>query len=315
MLNFEVTLKNGEKRKDLRVLTVSWKSELDVPADSLVLSCAYDGEVFDQADRIAAYNGDELVFEGQIDELSRLCNDKGTALKLSARSAAAVLLDNEAEPLTYRNPTAVLMYYKHLKPFGLTDAELDRTPIIGCFRIDKGMSQWQALDLFCRTRYGARLRVAGNGKVYLKGYKNEKTVLFGAEGIKYYSIKENKRRYKLVSEVKLKVSDRAGYLSSMINPNPECESIRRIRYVNAIAENNSLATADYILEKSNRDSRCIELTFGGCRTDILGASATVENPRFGTLSGLTVRKINYTLGKSGEITTVTLGSAEGEENG
>lgn len=315
MLSYEVALKNGEIRKNLRVLTASWKSELDVPADSLVLSCVYDGEIFTQADRISAYDGEKLIFEGQIDELSRIVNGKGTALKLSARSAAAALLDNEAEPLTYRNPTATLMYYKHLKPFGFTDVELDQTPLIGCFRIDKGMSQWQALDLFCRTRYGAKLRVSGNGKVYLRGYKNGKTVRFGGDGISYYSITENKCRYKLISEIKLKVSDRAGYLSSMKNPNPECENIKRIRYVNAIAENNSLATADNILEKSNRDSRYIKLTFGGCRTDILGAAATVEDRELGVISGLTVRKINYTLGKNGEQTTVVLGAAEGEENG
>ena len=53
----------------MRVLNAEWKSELDVPADSLVLSCLYDSEIFEQGDRIAAYNGDELIFEGQLEAL------------------------------------------------------------------------------------------------------------------------------------------------------------------------------------------------------------------------------------------------------
>ena len=314
MLRYEIKLKNGKLRDDLNVLTAAWKSDLDVPADSLVLNCAYDGEIFGQGDRISAYNGSELVFEGQLDELSRLRRDKGVVMRLCARSAAAVLLDNEAEPLSYRNPTAVLMYFKHLKPFGITDAEPDQTPVLGDLRIDKGMTQWQALELFCKTSYGSRLRISGSGKVYLRGFKNDRKVRFGSGGIEYYSIKENKRRHKLISEVRLKVSPTAGYLSSMYNPNPECEYIKRVRYVNAVAENNSIGTADNIIERSNLDSRSIKITFGGCVTDILGASAELDDPAFGRISGLTVRGICYTLTKNGELTTVVLGALEGEEN-
>ena len=314
MLRYEITLKNGEVRSDLRVLTAGWKSELDVPADSLVLSCAYDPEIFDQGDRIAAYDGDRLIFEGQLDELSRVHMDKGLALKLCARSAAAVLLDNEAEPLSYRNPTAALMYYKHLEPFGLTDVEFDLTPVLGYMRIDKGMTQWQAVERFCKIRYGSKLRISGSGKVYLKGFKSDKKVKFGDGGIEYYSIIENKCRHKLISEVKLKVSKTAGYLSTMKNPNPESKFIKRVRYVNASAENNTLSTADNIIERGNFDSRYIKLNFKGCVTDILGASAEIKDKAFGNLSGLTVRAISYALSQNGEFTTVVLGENDREEN-
>lgn len=240
--------------------------------------------------------------------------DNGLALKLCARSAAAVLLDNEAEPLSYRNPTAVLMYYKHLKPFGLTDVEYDLTPILGYMRIDKGMTQWQAVERFCKIRYGSKLRISGSGKVYLKGFKSDKKVKFGGNGIKYYSIKENKCRHKLISEVKLKVSKTAGYLSTMKNPNPESEYVKRVRYVNASAENNTIGTADNIIERGNFDSRYIKLKFKGCVTDILGASAEIEDAVFGKLSGLTVRAISYDFSQNGEFTTVVLGENDREEN-
>lgn len=314
MLRYEITLKNGEVRDDIKVLTAAWKSELDVPADSLVLSCVYDSEVFDKGNRIAAFDGDELIFEGQLDELSRIHRDTGVALKLCARSAAAVLLDNEAEPLSYRNPTAALMYFKHLKPFGFTDVEFDQTPILGYMSIDKGMSQWQTVEKFCKIRYGSKLRVSGSGKVYLRGCKSDKKVKFGVGGIKYYSIKENKCRHKLISEVKLKVSKTAGYLSTMINPNPESKYVKRVRYVNVSAENNTISTADNIIERSNSDSRYIKLTFKECITDILGASAEIKDESFGELRGLTVRAISYVFSQNGEFTTVVLGENDREEN-
>lgn len=313
MLRFEIKLNNGEIRRDTRVLSAVWKSELDVPADSVSLGCVYDREIFENARSLSAYNGGELVFEGQIDELSRYRGETGTVLKISARSAAAVLLDNEAEPLSYRNPTSSLMFRKHLEPLGFTDVEYDQVPIIGIFRIDKGMSQWQALEQFCKVRYGSKLRVSGSGKVYLRGFRNDKKVRFGSGGIEYYSFEENNRRYKLISEIKLKVSGTAGYLSRMENPNPGCQGIKRVRYVNAFAENNSLSTADSIIERGNLESHCVKLIIKGCAPDILGAKAEVNDPDFGNIGDLTVRKIHYTFSKKGEFTTVVLGAADREE--
>lgn len=310
MLRYEIKLKNGEVRDDFKVFSAVWKSELDVPADSLSLNCAYDGEIFNQGDRLSAYDGDTLIFDGQLDELSRIHSGSGVLLSLCARSAAAVLLDNEAEPLSYRNPTAALMYRRYLQPFGLDDVELDETPIVGFMRIDKGMTCYRALELFCKTRYGSKLRVSGAGRVYLRGYSNGKTVKFGADGVKYYSIKENKSRYKLISEVRLKVKTTAGYLSKMINANPECSHIKRARYVNTTAENNSLTTADNIIRRSNLEGHKITLTIRGCVTDILGARAELDDGVFGKISGLTVSKITYSLSGSGEYTTVVLGDRE-----
>ena len=310
MLRYEIKLKNGEIRSGFKVYSAVWKSELDVPADSLSLSCAYDSEFFNQGDRLSAYDGDTLVFEGQLDELSRSYSGGAAVLSLYARSAAAALLDNEAEPLSYRNPTAVLMYRKYLQPFGLDDVEPDETPVIGNMRIDKGMTCYQALELFCKTRYGERLRISGAGKVYLRGYKNGKTVKFGADGMEYYSIKENNCRYKLISEVRLKVKTTAGYLSKMINANPACSKISRTRYVNTTAENNSLATADNIIRRSNLEGHKITLTTRGCVTDILGARAELDDAVFGKISGLTVSKTTYTFDSRGEYMTVVLNDRE-----
>lgn len=307
MLRYEITLKSGKIRGDLKPLAAAWKSELDVPADSLSLTLDYDRELFEQAQRIRAYYNDSLIFDGQLDELARLRQGSGLILKLSARSMAAALLDNEAEPLSYRNPTAVLMYEKHLKPFGLSKDEPDAVPVIGDMRIDKGMTHWQVLEMFCKSRYGSKLRISGGGQVYLRGYNSEKFIKFGMGGEKYIYIKEYKRPHKLITEVKLKVSNTTGYLSSIKNTNPECDGIKRMRYVNAISDNSSLNTADKIIERSNLDSYYIKLCLGGCAPDILGAKAEINDNSLGEIKGLIVRELSYSLSAQGELTTVVLG--------
>ena len=54
---------------------------------------------------------------------------QGVILKITARSLAAALLDNEAEPVTYLNPPGVLIEKSHLPPFGITLAEENMFPI------------------------------------------------------------------------------------------------------------------------------------------------------------------------------------------
>ena len=149
MLTFK--LKNGKGVTALeKVITISYDCDLSVPADSLTITCPYDGDIGKNADIIYAYDEDRLVFAGQVDSVVAVKRAKGVILKLSARSPAGKLLDNEAEPVTYLNPTASLIENRHLRPFGIKLSEKDYVPYYGMLKIDKGMSHWRVLQRFCR---------------------------------------------------------------------------------------------------------------------------------------------------------------------
>ena len=91
MLRFTVTDRDGSERELGRVLTVVLDCDVRVPADSLTLTCPYDGALRQSADRIRAYRDGALVFEGQLDNISAVKRSDGAILRLSARSLAAGL--------------------------------------------------------------------------------------------------------------------------------------------------------------------------------------------------------------------------------
>ena len=307
MLKFLITYSDKTEKYLDNVLTVVLNADVEVPADDLTITIPYDEKISENADFITALLDEKAVFKGQIDEITGIKSIDGAITKITARSPAAFLLDNEAEPLTYINPSADFIFNRHLKPFGLTEYDADNVPFFGTLKIDKGMTHWQVFRNFCINRYGAEPRITGEGKGFFKGYESGETIFFGRSGIDYTAIRESKRRFKLISEVKLKLTESGTYGGSIKNENPDCKSIERVRYVNATTDKTTIQTADNIISKSNSDSYSIALECVGCLIESVGRSAVLDDDMFGRIENLTVRKIRYTVGSDGEKTTVTLG--------
>lgn len=307
MLKFLVTYTDKTEKYLDDVLTVIFNADVEVPADDLTITIPYDEKISENADFITAFLDEKTVFKGQIDEIIGIKSTDGAITKITARSPSAFLLDNEAEPLTYINPSADFIFNRHLKPFGLTEYYADDVPFFGTLKIDKGMTHWQVFRNFCINRYGAVPRITGNGKVYFNGNESGETIFFGKSGIDYTAVRESKRRFKLITEVKLKLTESGTYGGSIKNENPKCRSIERVRYVNATSDKTTIQTADNIISKSNSDSYSIALECVGCLIESIGRSAVLNDDMFGEIENLTVRKIRYTVGSDGEKTTVTLG--------
>lgn len=313
MLTFKVTAKDGNEYTPVTVLTAVLDCDLSVPADSLTVTCPYSAPLCRDADYLSAYDGDKQVFHGQIDAAVTEKHSAGTVLKLSARSLAAALLDNEAEPVTYFNPTAGLIERRHLKPFGITLADSsDNIPYYDKLIIDKGMSHWQVVQRFCRSRYHSEPRVSGDGRAFLQGVPELGSAVFSdtGGGIRYFALTERRRRYRLLSEIRLKFEQGSSYRSYIKNNNPEAAALTRVRYVNAAADKTTLATADKMLENSNRESYAMILRCSGCHADLLGMRASVEDSVLGMVDRLTVEKVRYTVNSGGEQSEITLKKGE-----
>jgi hypothetical protein len=307
VLKFLITYSDKTENYLDNVLTVILNADVEVPADDLTITIPYDEKISENADYITAFLDEKTVFKGQIDEIIGIKSTEGAITKITARSPSAFLLDNEAEPLTYINPSADFIFSRHLKPFGLTEYNADDVPFFGTLKIDKGMTHWQVFRNFCINRYGAEPRITGEGKAYFKGFETGETILFGKSGVEYTSIRESKRRFKLISEVRLKLTESGTYGGNIKNENPDCDGIERVRYVNATADKTTIQTADNIIRKSNSDSYSIALECVGCLIESIGRSAVLDDEMFGRIENLTVRKIRYSVGTDGEKTTVTLG--------
>ena len=308
MLRYTAIYENGLEARLENVLTAVLDCDMDVPADSLALTVPFDDNIRKNARGICACKGDRLLFRGKLDTVMTIKRSSGVIMKLVARGPAAGLLDNEAEPVTYSNPSAALIERRHLAPFGITLADGDNIPLYDRLKIEKGMSHWQVARSFCRSRYGSELRITGDGKAYFqKAPSGKKTVFSDADGdVVYYDLGENVRRYRLISEIKLKFKQANTYSSSLKNTNPESSGVTRVRYLNAAADHTTLLTADKMLQNSNRGSYELSLRCKGCHTDRLGCTAAVDDSMLGMLDGLIVRGVRYTMDRAGERSIITL---------
>ena len=304
MLSFELSFP-GEKTERLRqVYYAKLDCQLDVPADSLTLTLPFASRYRD-AVYAAAWEGETLRFYGPVDEVVTVRQSGKLTMRLYARSLAAFLLDNEAEPLTYENPSNRMMAQRHLLPFGITDYDNERHPLYDSLQINKGMSHWQALERFCRKRYGAAPRIEGR-RAYLKGFSREGEVLFGENGVRCLSLHEYLRPCRLISELRVRINAVKGYSSVLRNPDPRCEERSRVRYLNAISDNRDLDTARRMMEKGDREAYMLKLKCVGMRADLLGMAAVVEDGGVGRIDGLRVTGVRCVMNKSGELTTVSL---------
>ena len=311
MLKWTIVKADGTETALPNPLTAVLDCDLDIPADSVTLTCPFDRAIYCNAEGVRIYDGDKLLLKGNIDELSVIKESAGVILKIAARSPAAALLDCEADPLVYNNPNLALIASKHLLPFGITPAEADPVPYYAAFKIDKGMTHWQVLQRFCRSRYGAEPRVTGDGTAYVRGFPPQGNVTFSDflprdTAIFYFSLKENDRRHRLISDVKVKFKPADGYRSVIRNPHPRAKAMRRTRYVNASLNYSTLSNAYRILRNGNRESYLLTLECAGCLAGLTGCSATVRDSVLGTLEGLTVTKVRYTAGSRGEQSVITL---------
>lgn len=307
MLRFYAALCGGREVQLTTVHSAVIDCAVDIPAASARLFLPYDAQLRRDACGLLAKDGDRTVFWGDIDSIISETDSGGASMKLYARSVAARLLDNEAEPLDYRNPSAALIYRRHAQPFGLRCADPDRSYLPERMQIQKGMSHWQVLDCFCRAKYRCAPHVSADGTLYLKGLPRVGTAVFdnSGSGIPYHSLSESLNRYRLLSDVRVKTGATGGYGSAVVNPNPACRRLTRRRYVDVSSGSRSMDTVQQMLDSGNHAGYVLSLTCGGCQLHLTGSSAVVRDNLLGETNGLIVSGVKYKADSSGAFSEIT----------
>lgn len=294
MLSYAVTYSDGTSQPLRSVLRAKVTLDTEVPAHSMELVCAYHSRLRTDARYLTARQGEETVFYGRVDECVSVHADTAFVC-LSARSLAAELLDSEAEPLVYNDPSASVMFRRHLLPCGIREYSDggSNTPLFGMFRINKGMTHWQVLEKFCKSRYNSTPFISGSGKAYLGGYYPEGTARFGKNGIACLAVRETRAPHKLISRILLRTALDKGYEMWIDNDHPECGAMQRLRYVDVTADKGSIDIPEKMLRRCNRDSYALRLECPGCRLELLGRQAVLRDALLGELTGLRVSTASY----------------------
>lgn len=276
-----------------------------IPADDLTVTFSGIISKTELCD-VEVYDGDILVFKGIVDEEQRIVNEKLLYTKITARSMAAMLLDNESKPIDYTNPSTSVIFSRHLLPDSIESYRGDEVTLRERFNVTKGMTDWQVFYSFALKAYNKTPRINADGTADFNGIHSDETLVFSEKnGIRYSSLKENNKRCKLISDVYVKTKTNGGYDSSISRNSIKKRKINRRRYVDA-SVNTDFLIADNIINNSVDNSYELTLITDKRILNKLGTGVTVEDNYLGEIAGLYISSIYYKLTPDKEETTLIL---------
>ena len=279
-----------------------------VPCDSFTLRCAYEpamAEVLRRAVRFTAREDGTVEFAGVVDECGVTCDEKGLQLEVSGRGMAALLLDNEAEAVTYQRAALSEILKDHAAACGVAWEPRGEVYGTGEYAVASGSSRWKAIEGFAR-RCGLTPYFTREGVLCLRGAaEGRRLVLEEPEGVIEASYRD--RRYGVLSEVT--AVNRAKKLRQTVRNEAFLArggSCRRVVYVPSRSVNELRYTGRYQIEKSAEDARELTVTLAGSVDAEPMDRVELSLARLGVRGTFRVSETLYTLSASGETTELTL---------
>ncbi len=255
----------------------------DSPADSFEGVFPWE-QWYPELYTLRVRQGQDLVFQGGIDEVTCTEDGRGRWMQVLARSAGAALLDNEALPQLVQDRSLNEMFQEHVVPFGVTQLVTDvgEDAFLNQYQIPKGTSEWEAFTNFVRLTGLAIPHLDRQGRMIClnqlpagttRTYSNQ------GEGTGYCDLKVTNNRYSPVSQFVIR--DQEGYYSyAFDNPYNDRLKLQRRRYLIPSPSFSGSATggridADLLVRRSMLGKEVITLTLPGLPEVEVGDSANL----------------------------------------
>mgnify|MGYP005774236593 CR=1 FL=1 len=308
-----IALDNNAAQIDLNnPVSVRITRDIDVPADALYAAFPIDSRI-NELKSIKVYSSDNLIFSGIIDEQKIECSDNGCLLKISSRSLAALLIDNEALSQNYEKTSLKVIFDRHIRPYGFTDYIGSEESFADKFIVYKGMSEWDVLNSFCHKFLGVHPRVINNTAIDATGvFSNSKKIDISNDfGIKYNNISYLIKRYNRLSEVFIRAKNDASYDVRAYDQSALDSGISRKRYLNAFNDvRTPVSFGDDMIKHAKFNSYMIKARCIGNVDAAIGSYVNLYDPIIGEMQNLVISKINYSLHSSGEFTEISMHRSE-----
>lgn len=301
MLNCVLRDVNGNNLIMPQLLSLQINIDEGVPADSLY--AVFPDTDTDELTAVTVYDGTKAIFVGIVDEEEHVRDGSGAYLKISARSLAAHLLDNEAMPCSFDHPSVQLIYERYAKPYGISMGDGDEV-YFGEQTVLKGSSCWRVLKKFCTACYSSVPRVSSTGVLYPKGILRKELTVFGREDVRYISFREIKKRCEELSAVYVKTTNSGTYRLPIENADALRRGIRRSRYLNAALTESPMSCADAMLRNSRSKAYAVKLRCPACLLGTEGNRARVD--ALEDEKDLYISALHYRMNADGAYTDVTL---------
>ena len=283
-------------------------SGADTPADSLRLLLY--GLYEEEFTGVYVYSNEKLVFSAVVDEQIAKVDDNSTT-ELICRSRAGVLLDNEARPRNFVNPSCEVLFRAFAQPLGFDRFEGENKAFQGEYSVSKGVSCYEVLDTFSKSVYGKPLKVTDDAVCF--GFKNEGSELYFSDdgkGLPFTDFTHTRLRHRQISKIHLKLKEGEDYTAWIQDENAENIGIIRQRYMDvSYKSGQSVTDAKDAINKGIARSREISLVYPGVLTDVVSSPAKVR-VQGRVYEGYEVKNLEYTYDNDTSQTRLTLSRKE-----
>ena len=292
------------------LLTWTVRRTGSVPADELEVAAVYDGElqeVLPDVYRFAAYQDDELILRGVVDEYEVEASGEGLLLRLAGRGMAALLLDNEAEAATYQQATTAEILRTHVTPWGISCQQWRDMQMLN-YRVTSGSSQWKALSDFTSRAGGFTPWFTAAGELVVEPLAGSgaRRVIDGTAPV--LSCIRREKRYGIISQVLIR--DRNQRVMQTVENSAFIRrggARRQVLYMPGGSTYGAVRyTGNYQIEKSQEGARQTELTLSGAFSASPGDIAELTYEPLKLYGVYDVVEAVTRGGSGGETTTLTM---------
>ena len=220
---------------------------------------------------------------------------------------AALLLDNEAESVSYQWATMEEILKNHVTPYGIVCTGYDAVTAAARYRVANGSSQWKALNDFAALHGGIAPYFDKTGALEVKKNRKATRVSIDAK-TPVTALAYCDKRYGVIAEA-LVVDSKAGVKQSVKNE-AFCArggTSRRVFYVPARSGTQAMRyTGEYQIAKSKEGAETLRVTIAGRFTAAPGDIAAVSGTKIGIVGNFRVIECVRRFGESGEACEVTM---------
>ena len=271
--------------------------DADAPASQLL--AVFPGEdLWGPLVRVWVYGEKEVLYGGVVDEQTSFWEEEGKRVELVCRSWEGVLLDNEAQPGTWRGPSLESLWRLYIQPLGFHTLVGDREPKPGEWCVEKGVSCWQVLADFCREYLGTTPYIDGEGVVHCEGI--QPTVRQGGAVLSAQLRRSSCKRLSAVWQQ----SCRGTYDTPFYNR--QAKGVVRQRYVSRESGRDPRA----LLQEGEEEYLLLTVELAGEHWPVAGQRMAVEIPGLGQLPPCPVVSARYLRRPDGERTRLVLQGGE-----
>ena len=283
-----------------------------VPCDSYSVTFLYDksmAEALKLAAGFAAIDRGKTMLRATVDEYTVELGSGGLTAAITGRGYAARLLDNESRPLTYQKATLEEIVRRHVTPYGITAGELADVRATSVYTVPAGVSQWRALEGFCRTYGGFSPRFSRDGKLLAAPEGNGGRRLSIGEGDPVLSCTLREDHYGVLTEAlvidKTQNKNFSVKNQEMIDKGGQC---RRVLYTPGQSTWAAMRyTGEYQIQRSGEDAWTAEVTLPGSFLAFPGDRVSLSLERMGLSGTFRVAEAeNRFDGGNGALVTLTL---------